>query len=313
MIRNIAFSIIIPHRDIPDLLSRCLASIPRREDVQIIVVDDNSSSDKVDFGHFPGLNDPLVEIIFTKEGKGAGYARNVGIKSATGKWILFSDADDYFTDNFIEIIDKYNNSNYDLVYFGINEVDAMTKKRIPLDKIYSKKMHKAIYNNNHDAYIYTAYGPVAKLINLSLIKENNIQFEEIPVANDTMFSIKTAYYAKNIFFDEQRIYIREKRPGSLVSLNDPKSKFVRFCVFIRVNAFLDSISKKVYKVNIFSLLLRLINFREMTYFYKGIEIIKCNNINLFLDIFKFILSLPYLIIRKIKNIILNGIKILVTP
>ena len=36
------FSIIIPHFDIPDLLMRCLKSIPVSEDIQVIVVDDNS-------------------------------------------------------------------------------------------------------------------------------------------------------------------------------------------------------------------------------------------------------------------------------
>lgn len=51
---EIVYSIIIPHKNIPDLLRRCLDSIPQRPDIQIIVVDDNSSPDKVDFAHFPG-------------------------------------------------------------------------------------------------------------------------------------------------------------------------------------------------------------------------------------------------------------------
>ena len=37
------FSIIIPHKEIPDLLMRCLKSIPVSEDIQVIVVDDNSA------------------------------------------------------------------------------------------------------------------------------------------------------------------------------------------------------------------------------------------------------------------------------
>ena len=68
----INYSIIIPHKNIPNLLQRCLDSIPNREDVQIIVVDDNSDPNIVDFDKFPGLNRCNVEVIFTKEGKGAG-------------------------------------------------------------------------------------------------------------------------------------------------------------------------------------------------------------------------------------------------
>ena len=46
------YSIIIPHKNIPELLQRCLDSIPKREDIQIIVVDDNSDTNKVDFNSF---------------------------------------------------------------------------------------------------------------------------------------------------------------------------------------------------------------------------------------------------------------------
>ena len=63
----INYSIIIPHKNIPNLLQRCLDSIPNREDVQIIVVDDNSDPNIVDFDKFPGLNRSNVEVIFTKE------------------------------------------------------------------------------------------------------------------------------------------------------------------------------------------------------------------------------------------------------
>ena len=36
------FSVIIPHYGIPELLRRCLASIPDRADLEVIVVDDCS-------------------------------------------------------------------------------------------------------------------------------------------------------------------------------------------------------------------------------------------------------------------------------
>lgn len=65
----INYSIIIPHKNIPNLLQRCLDSIPNREDVQIIVVDDNSDPNIVDFDKFPGLNRSNVEVIFTKKEK----------------------------------------------------------------------------------------------------------------------------------------------------------------------------------------------------------------------------------------------------
>ena len=38
-----ALSIIIPHKDMPDLLMCCMRSIPVSEDIQVILVDDNSA------------------------------------------------------------------------------------------------------------------------------------------------------------------------------------------------------------------------------------------------------------------------------
>jgi glycosyltransferase involved in cell wall biosynthesis len=56
------YSVIIPHKNIPKLLQRCLDSIPQREDIQIIIIDDNSDPGIVDFEHFPGLNRSNVEV-----------------------------------------------------------------------------------------------------------------------------------------------------------------------------------------------------------------------------------------------------------
>ena len=43
------YTIIIPHYKIIDLLGRALSSIPDREDIQIIVVDDNSGIKQSEF------------------------------------------------------------------------------------------------------------------------------------------------------------------------------------------------------------------------------------------------------------------------
>ena len=122
MANSINYSIIIPHKNIPDLLQRCLESIPRREDVQIIVVDDNSDSGKVDFGHFPGIGELCVEVYFTKEGRGAGYARNIGLKYARGKWLLFADADDFYNTDFLSVLDEYCHQDIDILYFATNGI-----------------------------------------------------------------------------------------------------------------------------------------------------------------------------------------------
>jgi len=90
----INYSIIIPHKNISQLLERCLRSIPSREDLEIIVVDDNSSHEEIaNIKHFQSQPDiPDFLLLLTSEGKGAGFARNRGVERAKGKWVVFADA-----------------------------------------------------------------------------------------------------------------------------------------------------------------------------------------------------------------------------
>lgn len=66
---KLMYSIIIPHKNIPHLLQRCLDSIPQRKDVQIIIIDDDSSPEIVDFVHFPGQNRTDVEVVLQRRRK----------------------------------------------------------------------------------------------------------------------------------------------------------------------------------------------------------------------------------------------------
>ena len=109
---------IIPHKNCPKLLNRCLDSIPRRDDVEILVVDDNSSPEIVDWNTFQFTNPKCITLIKDHTGKGAGHARNIGIEKAHGKWLLFADADDYYKDGFFDTILKYKDSDLNVIYFN---------------------------------------------------------------------------------------------------------------------------------------------------------------------------------------------------
>ena len=101
------FSIIIPHKEIPDLLMRCLQSIPVSEDIQVIVVDDNSADADTYLERYPELLRPYLEFIRTTKGGGAGYARNVGLEHDKGRWLLCADADECDVEGMYDSICSY--------------------------------------------------------------------------------------------------------------------------------------------------------------------------------------------------------------
>ena len=58
------YSIVIPHYNLPALLRRCLGSIPQRDDIQVIVVDDGSSEESKSALEDIGIDFPNVQIVY---------------------------------------------------------------------------------------------------------------------------------------------------------------------------------------------------------------------------------------------------------
>ncbi|MCL2066583.1 MAG: glycosyltransferase family 2 protein [Treponema sp.] len=300
MYGKINYSIIIPHKNTLELLIRCLDSIPRRKDVQIIVIDDSSDKEIVDFEKLNIINSEYIKIVLLNEDKGAGYARNVGLTYSIGKWLVFADSDDYFINGFFDYFDEYNDSGHDLIYFGIHGIDAETKEENHIGKFYNDLLLEAIKKNQYEKYLYTNWNPWGKLISRKMVVENDIRFDETYAANDKMFSLKAAYYAKNILLVKNKIYVYELRNNSIIKQQSLSLNLDRFLVDINSNNFLRSIGKKNYRVKILKRLVRLINIKDMAYFYKGIKHLKGNYIYLFTEIILYIIHVPCKIIKKLN-------------
>lgn len=234
------FSIIIPHKNIPELLKRCISSIPQRDDIQIIIVDDNSSPDIVDFDHFPGNNRENTTVIFNKEGKYAGHARNIALDYAKGKWILFADADDYYNYCFNETLDEYKDDDSDIIFFKANSVDTeyYTSSNRADDRLnlfidcFEKDIEK--YSN---LLKYKCGEPWAKMIKKEIIDQYNIRFEETVIHNDHKFSYILGSHIHRLKVDKRAIYCVTTRKGSVQTNNSDEAKLTRIRVFAEAELF----------------------------------------------------------------------------
>ena len=233
----INFSVIIPHKNRQEMLVRCLDSIPRRDDVQIIVVDDNSDPKLVDFENFPGLNDNHIEVYFTKEGKGAGYARNVGLEHAKGKWVLFADSDDWYLDNLSEMMDKYVESDFDMLVFRQKRVNSKGSVK---DNIYDKMFDEAIASGNLKEIIYSYACPVARFIRTEVIKHNDIKFQQVRYSNDVMFALKVSCTSVRIKVVDVQLYCVYESDGSLTRNTNWKNYYIRTIVALDALKYIKS-------------------------------------------------------------------------
>jgi glycosyltransferase involved in cell wall biosynthesis len=306
------FSVIIPHKNIPHLLQRCLSSIPRRDDLQIIVVDDNSDTNIVNFEHFPGLDDPYVQVIFTKEGKGAGYARNVGLTKALGKWLLFTDADDFFNYCINEVLDEYEESNDDIIFFKTLSIDSKTYTYTD-KRIYNQYIEVYKYCNdlNNSAIKYAFGAPWAKIINRNIVLINSLYFDETDISNDSFFSFMVAFHSSKICVDERALYTHTYGDNTIQtksSFHNIQKTLTRIFVYGKISVFCKSNKLKVFQSGYCLLLLKILFFNR-TYFTKTIQLLLdlgLTKSDIFFDILHlflfFIKRCPDLLAKKLGNL-----------
>lgn len=218
MQNNYNFSLIIPHFNTHRLLERLLKSLPDREDLQVIVVDDCSNND-LNILEEVKQKFPKVEWYSTGTNGGGGKARNIGLEHANGKYLIFADSDDYFLPAFNDILETYNDESIDLVYFkaqSINEENGKLSDRgDTINGLIDKYSKKNILNIKQK---FTA--PWCRLISLQLVKKHKILFKENPVYNDMFFSMRVEQYAKRIKLDKTPGYCVTKRTGSVSSVTN---------------------------------------------------------------------------------------------
>lgn len=210
------FSVIIPHYNIPNLLIRCLKSIPVTEDIQVIVVDDNSPNAETYLNKYPDLSRPYLEFIRTTKGGGAGYARNVGMEHAKGKWLLFADADDFYADGMYDIISQWKDSDADVIYFKNQCVssDDLTRSFSNMCS-YNDYIDTCIKEGDERFVRLMFCVPWCKLYRRGFVEHRSFRFDEVPYSNDVFFSFCTGYYARKIEVVDTILYVYTRRKESL--------------------------------------------------------------------------------------------------
>lgn len=112
------FSIIVPVYNTEKYLKRCLDSIKSQtfKDYEVIIVNDGSTDNSSDI-----ISKYSYKVI-NQENQGLSMARNNGVKTSIGDYLIFLDSDDYIEKDLLEEINNSLSNNPDLVRYQIKEV-----------------------------------------------------------------------------------------------------------------------------------------------------------------------------------------------
>jgi len=102
------YSFNIPTKDNPKDLENLIKSIKRQEfkDYEIIVSDASSTNECQSIA-----KQYKAKYILDKNKKGLAYGRNLGLKLAKGRWVIWIDADHVLDGNFLNNLDKFIEKN----------------------------------------------------------------------------------------------------------------------------------------------------------------------------------------------------------
>lgn len=251
-------SIIIPAYNSEKYISNCIKSILNqkfsKKKYEIIIVNDTSKDKTLKICKKFKDKNQNIKIFNNKKNSGVSYSRNLGIKKALGKFVLFLDSDDELKKNSLKIINKIiSNSSADLLISLDLKKDE--KKIFEKSNILKKKNISALFNIINKRLHFKGHC-WNYVLNKNFIKKYNIYFNKIRIFEDQIFisnvlcSVKKFHFYKYSFCKHNERFNSLSRSMDSVALNSS---------LVVVNEIIKIIkTKKLTKEKIFFLNSRII-------------------------------------------------------
>jgi CDP-glycerol glycerophosphotransferase len=165
-------SIIIPYYNCKEFIGDCLHSVLSQSYKNIEVILINDGSDSEDTLYIESLlTDDRIKYFKNEMKKGVAFARNRGIKLASGQYVYFLDSDDLLSSNGLELLVEH-----------IQESPAIlgsTKRLLrPSDLDQPLELPEIIIKERSSRKMFKVGSILNVLIKSEFLKESNIQFYE---------------------------------------------------------------------------------------------------------------------------------------
>lgn len=202
-------SIVIPFYNTDlSLFKQCIDSILKQTYSKLEIIVINDGSDEIKTVHAEAYVKSFDNVVFISiPNSGVSYARNVGIKAATGKYITFIDSDDvispYMVEHAIELLEK---ENLDAVIGKISkmkDVPTFELKTKPNYNILDGDLCKFVFSDGYkefekEGWYISFQAPVARVIKTELVKKVDFPVG-IKISEDTIWNyLMLRNYIKDI-------------------------------------------------------------------------------------------------------------------
>ena len=222
-------SVVIPVYNVERYLYKCVDSVLQQTYpcIEAILVDDGSTDDSGEYCDRFQAKDSWVKVIH-QENRGLGVARNVGMRSAGGKYTVFLDSDDYWMPNTLEKL-VFEAEKYELqvvVFSAHSFYDGVSSKDYK-GPSYSHSAQNGVVKTGVESLAFAkAHGEYyaqacLRLYRLDYLRSYGFRFDEGIIHEDESFSFLAYVHAERVMCLGERFYQRRYRPGSIMMKRNP--------------------------------------------------------------------------------------------
>lgn len=217
-------SVIVPVYMVEEYLPECIESLicQTYSDIEIIVVDDGSVDGCSGIIDKYLLKDRRIRAIHKKNG-GLVSARKVGLESASGKYVMYVDGDDWVEAGFVESMVKVaEEEEADIVTSGYQNSDGEHFDAIPTGSYRTEEERKLLYRNMLSTRPFYTFGILPflwnKIFRMDFLRRFQMTVDvRIRVGEDVACLYPALLGAKKIVVTGICMYRYRNRPDSMTA------------------------------------------------------------------------------------------------
>ena len=212
------FSIVIPVYNVEQYLDRCLESVLKQQwtDYEIILVNDGSTDNSESIcGKYV---DGERVLLISKQNGGLSSARNTGISSAKGRYILLLDSDDYIEENSLsELAGVIKNNVADIYVIKARSIyEDGEQTDLHLNKpcsVYQRRDYLLSLSKYNACAPYMVY-------DRHFLTVQGLRFYEGILHEDELWAPQVIMSAEQICYTNVLVYYHCLRRGSITQSNN---------------------------------------------------------------------------------------------
>lgn len=261
---NDKVSIIVPVYNVENYIGKCLEALINQTytNIEIIVINDCSTDNSLKVIKTYEKKANNIYVINLEKNMGVSNARNLGIKSATGEFIMFCDSDDWYETNAVEtLLREAKNNQADFVVANHYITKENSKKVVNISGYFKEKNI-----SKQEVVAYMNLSSSVKLIKRELFVYNNILYP-IDIKRCEEFTVipVIAYFAQNPIAIKDVLYNYYQRNNSASNSKTIDTSFFK----ITFERFIEKIDNEKYKKEIEFRAINHLLYGELLVMLKG--------------------------------------------